>query len=325
MPIKRGGLRFLDEFTFTASARQSMALQVPARYLQHLWLWLRGTLTISAVTVPGDIHADGPANLIATVELLIDGKTHKIGSFPAFLRVAQRYFRTVGHNAGLGSSAAGVYTFEVLVPLSFEAVSTIRPIDTLLDGRPVKNATLNITWQGAGDLVVGETSTLAITATTCQVYLQDTEPFPEDAPFWVYREIETTHGGIVTSGASRLQISFTPKGIMRFIQLRAIDGADLSDAIINEIDALRVNGERPYSDLEDDFVQAFARYEYGIDIDPDGYYHLELVENGHVRTTGLGANNAPLKDVDVIADTTVGAGATSIVSHVGEHVPPDAI
>src|SRR5207245_4150027 len=191
--LRRGGLRLVDSFAFVASARQTIQIQVPARYMQRIWLWLRGTLTISAVTIPGTVHTDGPANLIGTVELLVDGRTYKIGAYPAFLRAAQKYFQTLGQNAGLTSGAAGVYNFEVLVPLMFASDGTVSPTDTLVDGRIVKNITLNLTWNAATNLIVGNTSTLALTATTCQVYIEDTEPFPVDAPFWVFRETETTY------------------------------------------------------------------------------------------------------------------------------------
>lgn len=323
--LKRGSLRLLDSFTFSSGARQTMDLNVPARYMQTLWMWLRGTLTISATTVLGTVHIDGPANIIGTVELLVGGKTYKIGSFPAFLRAAQKYYQTEGQNAGLTSGADGAYNFEVLVPLMFQAIGTISPMDTLIDGRFIKKMTLNITWQTAADLLVGETSTLALTSTTCQVYMMDTEPFPVDAPFYVFRETETTHSGIVTSSASRLELSHSPNGIMRFIQLRAIDGSDLSDAVINSY-SVRLNGEEyPVREVEDDFTQALGMYEYGYSGNPDGYYHIELVENGRVFTTGLGSDRTkPIKDIDVLADTTVGAGATSIVSHIGEHVPAEA-
>src|SRR5207245_9804041 len=99
--LKRGGLRLVDSFAFVASARQTIQIQVPARYMQRIWLWLRGTLTISAVTIPGTVHTDGPANLLATVELLVDGRTTTIGAYPPFLPAAQRQFYPPGPNAGV--------------------------------------------------------------------------------------------------------------------------------------------------------------------------------------------------------------------------------
>lgn len=323
--LKRGGTRLVDTFVFASGARQTITIQVPARFVKRIWLWLRGTLTASGVTVPGTVHQDGPANLLSVVEMLVDGKTVKFGSGPAFQRIAQRYDQTDGVNDGLVSGAAGVYAFEALVPLLFEAPSTVSPVDTLLDGRFVKNITLNLTWGTTASLIVGNTSTLALTGVTCDVYMEDTEPFPTAAGFWTLREVETTFAGIVTSQNSRLIVPFTPGAIMRAIQLRSVDGSDLSDAIINTIN-LRINGEEvPLNSLEDDFVQARARHEFGTDFTNEGYYHLEFSEQGRVATTGLGAKleGQAINAIDLILDTTVGAGATSIVAHTVEHVPPE--
>ena len=325
MLLQRGSTRLVDTFTFAASARQTMDIQVPAKYMQRIWVWLRGTLTISAVTVPGTIHTDGPANLITTLELLVDGKLQKIGSGPSFFRIAQWYDQTGGRNAGLTSPNAGVYTFEALIPLMFEAASSVSPIDTLIDGRMVTAITLNLTWGTTASLILGNTSTLALTATTAEIYMQDTDPFPLDSPLWTMRESEITQTGVLTATETRIPVPFNPGSIIRALQLRAIDGTDLSDAIINTI-SLRLNGEEwPLRALEDDFQQALQLHNFGRDLVQPGYYHLELNENGRIATTGLGANpDVQLNDVDLILDTTVGAGATSIVVHVVEHVPPDA-
>ncbi len=328
MALKRGGRRLVDAFnTFTANTRFTMDIEVPQRFIKNFFVWLRGTLTISAVTVPGTIHTDGPANLIGQLELLVDGKTVKIGSGPSFLRIAQKYMQSDMVNNGLVSANAGVYPFEALIPLMFESPSTVSPIDSLLDGRFVSNITLNLTWNAAANLVIGNTSTLALTVVSAQVYVDDTEPFDTGGrKFWTNREIETTIAGIITSTTSRLEVPFSPGNILRAIQLRSIDGTDLSDAIINALN-LRINGgeERPYTDLEDDFLQALGLAEFGVDFLPDGYYHLELAEAGRPATTALGAKleGQAINSVDLIADTTVGAGATSIILHTVEMVPPE--
>lgn len=324
---KRGGISLLDgnTFTFVAGARQQTQLPVPGTYMRRLWLNLRGTLTISAVTVPGTVHSDGPANLIQDVELLIDGFPLKKGAGAAFLRIAQKYDQTEGLNTGLVSGAAGVYTFHALIPLLFEMPSSAGRMDSVEDGRNIKNMTLALTWGTTANLIVGNTSTLAITATTCEVYVEDTEPNFARDPRSIrrFKEYETSHLAIITSAGSRLKLD-PPSGdsIIRSVQLRAIDGTDLSDAIINTLVGLQINGrdEVPLNNIEDDFLQARSMYEFGTDFNPDGYYHIELAENGLVATTGLGAGGVEIKTLDIVADTTVGAGATSIVSHVCELV-----
>ena len=325
--LKRGGRRLVDSFTFAASARQTMDIEVPQRFIKAFYVWVRGTLTISAVTVPGTVHTDGAAQLITTLELLVNGKTVKFGSGPSFLRMAQKYQQTAGVNNGINTANASAQPFEALIPLLFEMPSSVSPIDSLLDGRLVSSITLNLTWGAAGAQIVNNTSTTALTVTTAEVYVDDTEPFDtQGRGFWTFQEVETTEAGIVTSTASRLQVPFSPGEILRAIQLRAIDGVDLSDAIINSYD-LRINGgeERPYTGNEDDFAQAISLYDFGVDFLPDGYYHLELAEGGRPATTGLGAKleGQAVNSVDIIADTTVGAGATSVVIHTAKMIPPE--
>lgn len=328
--LKRGGLRLVDTLTFVAGARQTSRIEVPARFMQRLWVWLRGTLTVTVVTTPGTVHNDGPANLIQQLELLVDGKTVKIGSGAAFLRIGQQFDQTDGVNNGILSGALGVYPFQALIPLCFEAPSTVSPIDTLLDGRLVKNMILNLTWGTTASLVIGNTSTLAVAA-TAEIVMQDTEPFATVAPFWTMRESETTFTNIATAGQTRLQLPFTPGAIIRSIQLRAIDanaGNNPLQNIINTL-SLRVNGEEfPLNQVQDEFTQAIARQVFGRDQTAVGYYHLEMSENGRVASTGLGAKleGQAVKDIDIILNTTTGGGGaalTQIVAHLVEHVPPE--
>ena len=329
--LKRGGLRLVDTLVMVAGARQTSRIEVPARFMQRIWIWLQGTLTISVVTVPGVVHNDGPANLIQQLELLVDGKTVKIGSGPAFLRIGQQFDQTDGVNNGILSGAAGVYPFQALIPLLFEGPSTVSPIDTLLDGRLVKNMILNLTWGAAANLIVGNTSTLALGVVTAEIYLQDTEPFDTQAPFWTMRESETTFTNIATAAQTRLPLPFTPGAIVRAIQLRAVDanaGNNPIQTIINTI-SIRVNGEEfPWNQTQDEFDQAVARQLFGRDQTAMGYYHLELAEAGRIASTGLGAKleGQAVKDIDLILNTTVGGGGaalTMIVAHLVEHVPPE--
>lgn len=324
--LKRGGLRLVDTFAF-ATVRQTMKIQVPDRFIRKLYLNLTGTLTISGVTVPGTVHTDGPARLLSLFELLVDGKTLKFGYGGSFLRLAQKYDQSLGFNNGLVSAGAGVYNFQCVVPIYFEAPASVSPVDTLIDGRNVEVMTANLTWGVAADLLIGNTSTPVLTNVTCQVLMEDTEPFPTKGPFWWNREIETRYPNIVTNPQFRLSIPFQPGAIMRAIQLRSTDGTDLSDEIINAL-SLRINGEEtPINTIEDDAFQAISMYQFGSPLDTQGYYHGELAENGKVAMTGLGAklSGQAVNDVDILVDCTVGAGATEIVAHTVEHVPPGAL
>lgn len=323
--FKRGELRLIDTFNFVSGQRQQIELSVPEKFLQRLWLNIRGTLTISAVTVPGTIHRDGAAQSVANVQLDLDGQPLKIGSLASFLRLAQRYDETSGANFGLVSPAAGVYPFQCVVPLFFESVRSVNPLDTLVDGRFVKNMVLTLTWGTAAAMLVDETSTTALSALTAEVYFEDTEPFVTEAPFWRFEEFETLHDNILTNQQTRLILPYKLGSILRAVQLRAVDDNDLSDDIINAL-TLRINGgEQPWRDVEDDFLKAWSQHRFGLDSVADGYYHLELAENGRVMSTGLGAGNQELiNTLDILADTTVGVGATSILSHLVQYVPPDA-
>jgi hypothetical protein len=328
--LLRGERRLLDgsTFSFVSGARQTAQLPVPTDFIKRLWLWVRGTLTISGVTVPGTVHTDGPANLIQTVELLVDGFPLKVGSGPAFMRIANMYDMTDGVNNGLISAGAGVYQFEAMVPLIFEQPLSVSPFDTILIGNQIRNLVLNLTWGTTASLVFGNTSTLAITATTVQVYSETTKPFALKGPRpWLLREAETQLLNVLTSSGTRLLMPFNEGSVYRAIQLRAIDGSDLSDAVINTIN-FRINGgqEIPFNTIEDDFMQAYDLYHFGANVMADGYYHVELAEGGRILTTGLGAGVKPnqINAIEFILDTTVGAGATSIVAHTVELMQPKA-
>lgn len=328
--LKRGNVKLLDTFTFVSGQRQTRDLQVPSKFLQRLYCNMNGQLTVSAVAVPGTVHADGASNLLNNVELQLDGKTLKNASGPSYLRVANRYAPTVGQNNGIYSAGAGVYLFNATIPLFFEAIGSVSPQDTLVDGRAIKTMTMNLTWGTTASLIFGNTSTLALANVTCDIYAKYTEPFETAAPFWAFREIDTQClNPVTTSGQSRMPIPFNPGSVMRSIQLRAIDGNDLSDAMINSVN-LRINGgeETPLESLEDDFASSLPLYEEGGDFDPTGYIHLELAENGKVAMTGLGAKLAgkSINSIDIVANTTAPVSGTgNITAHTCEHVPPGGL
>lgn len=326
--FRRGQLSLLDDstFSFAANTRQTAQLPVPALFMKRVWLQLKGTLTISAVTVPGVVHADGPANLLSNLDLLLDGFPLKTGRPVHNLRLAQKYFKSIGTNSGLVGGGAGVYEFEAMIPLCFEMPDSVGPFDTIEDGRGIRNMVLNLTWGATSDLIVGNTSTLALTNTTVAVYVETTDPFPRVGPRYRFQETDTSYNNILTSAATRLQVPFTGGGVIRSLILKTIDGSDLSDSIINSIVGVNINGkqETPFDNIEDDAFQAISQYLFGLGYQaPEGYYHIEFAEGGLVLTTGLGARVPPksLNSLEVIANTTVGAGATSIVGHLAEVVP----
>lgn len=324
--LYKPGVRLIDTVAFTAGARVPVDIQVPQTFMRRLLLRVFGSLNIAAGTTDGVPHVDGAANLIRSLELLVDGKTLKQGSGASFFRLAQLYHQTVGRNTGITSGAVATYPFEALIPILFESPSSVAPTDTFLDGRDLTSIDLNLTWGDAQpDLIIGgdRDETFSVPP-QCEIYVVETEPFVTRGGFWGLREVETTLGGVLTSTGTRLQVPFTPGAVMRAIQLRGVDGSNLSDTVINRITARLNGGDQPLRDLAGALVQDEAQHLFGIDTRPVGYYHLELAEAGRVLSTGLGAQRK-LNAIDLILDTTVGAGATSIVAHTVEYVPPGGL
>jgi hypothetical protein len=305
--------------SFVAGTRQKVELMVPDTYIKNLFLNVRGTLTISGVSVPGLPHLDGPANLIRRIEVLIDGDQVKLGQGPFFLRLAQLYNKTLGVNSGILSGAAGVYEFQAVIPIMFAMPDSVSPLDSAEDGGDIKKKIeLAITWGSTSDVIVGNTSTLAIVA-TAQVYLDDTEKTFRRNRVYRFRQYETSDQNIVTASNTRIIVPTPNEGsIIRTLLLKQNDGANLSDAVINALNALKINGSKevPFTSIEDDFLQALALYSDGAQYMPDGYLPIELAERGLIATTGLGASGRNIKTLDLFLDTTVGAGATSIDTHV---------
>lgn len=333
----RGSRTLLDDgtFAFVASTRQQVQLPVPATFIKRLWLNLRGTLTITGVTVPGLPHLDGAANLLQKIELYIDGEQVKFGMGPHFLRLAQKYFQTAGVNTGILSGAAGVYAFNAQIPLMFEMPSSRGGgIETIEDGRLIRNMLLAVTWGTTADLIVGNTSTLALTNTSIQVYCEDTDPnFVRQGQLYRFREYETSLLNVGTSDSTGFPIDPPALGsVIRSILLKSVDGTNLSDAVINTLAKLQINGNNkiPFDTIEDDFFQGLSLYDFGIDVMPDGYYLLEMAEqpkNALVVSTGLGARGGEIKTMKVVLGTTVGAAgqaATSVIAHISELVPRKA-
>jgi hypothetical protein len=333
MPLlKRGGLRLVQSVPFVSGARsQAVTITPGARFVKRLWAYIKAVAHVTGGTGAGTISTDGGAILARLFEVYKDGTPLKVGSPIAFFRIGQKYDQTDGVNRGLVSLAAGAdNNIEVLVPLSFVAGSSVAPTDTLIDGRFTDTLQFFVTWDVAGVLATGEDGVLSITSGQLDLYIEDTEPFPIKNPFWSQREVETQLDGVLTSKGTRMVLPVTPGAVLRSIQLRALDAGVPSDAILNAI-TIRVNGnEKPVDTIGADFERAKSDHTFGnaaAAARPTGTYHVELAENGRVASTGLGGSGTGvrLNSLDLILDTTVGVGATSIIAHTVEHLPPGII
>lgn len=341
-PIMRAGLRSAGTIAYPSPApaagatirSQVFLISVPRRFVKRIWVWLTGTLTVTGGTGVGTILPDDIANLIAKLELYVDGIPVKVGSGAAFFRVAQRFDQTTGAKTGITSKAAGASNiFTCLIPLSFEALSTVSPSDTLLDGRTVQNLQFFVTWNDPTAVIKGNDGTLAIVGGQVEIFTEDTEPFPIKAPFWIHREVETVLSPVVASTQSRLVMPVTPGSVLRSILLQATDtGAGGQpvpvDTLLNNA-TIRVNGnEKPLDTLNVAFVRARAEHVFGNPgLLPVGYYHLELAEHGKVATTGLGARlgSAAINSLDLVFSTNAPTGTGAITAHTIEHLPPGVI
>lgn len=341
-PIMRAGLRSAGTIAYPVPAPAAggntrspvFLISVPRRYLKRIWVWLTGTLTVTGGTGVGTILPDNIANLIAKLELYVDGIPYKVGAGAAFFRIGQRFDQTSGVNQGVVSKAAGASNaFRCLIPVSLEAMSTVNPADTLLDGRGVQNLQFFVSWNDPTAVIKGNDGVLAMVNTQVEIFVEDTEPFPIKAPFWIFREVETVQSPIVQSLQTRLILPVTPGAVLRSILIGAFDtGAGGQpvpvDTLLNQV-TIRVNGaDKPLDTLDINFIRARAEHVFGNPtILPVGWYHLELAEHGKVATTGLGARlgAAAINALDLIFNTNAPVGLGSIVAHTVEHVPPGVI
>lgn len=327
MSLLRRGLRSVQVVAATLGQRSApVNIQVPNRFIKRIWVYVTGAFTITGGTGAGSINPEGSVRILDHLQLLVDGTPVKDGSGPQFFRQAQRYDQTTGDNVAIASKAAGANnTVEALVPLQFEGSSLVSPVDTLLDGRFVNNIILYITWANLSDLVPGNDGALAAVNLQAEVFIEDTDPFPTKSPFWTMLERETHLPGVGTSSGSRLILPFTPGAIMRGLDLMTTDGGIVSDAILKHF-TLRINGQdKPIDTVAANFLRAMQNHQFGLAaLFPVGHYGVEFEENGRLATTGLGAGLqlGRITSLDLILDTVVGAGATEIIAHTVEHVPP---
>lgn len=316
-------------FQFAAGATQNLELPIPRRYVNKMWLRLRGQLQITAVTVPGFIHTDGIANLVQQVEVLIDGNPWKKGLFASFFRNAQTYDATEGVNDGVYSGAQGNYNFEVLVPLYGGVPSSAGKLDGLVDGTKQSKFQINVTWGTAANVVIGATSTVTPVNTVLEVHIEDTAPFDHKGDFLVHLEQETTLNNIQAGGAV-LPIPFLKGAVMRSILVRVTDGTDLSDDIITGI-TIRINGgeELPVNQIPAPVIQGMKKYRLKGESMPVGYYLIEFPEGGVealILSTGLGAKvpadgSGSINGIELVLDTNAPLVAGSLTAHTTSLAP----
>lgn len=326
--LKRGGLRLVDTLAFTSGKKMpAVKVQTGNRFYKALWFFLTGAFTVTGGTGAGTINPEGSINIVDNIQVFKDGAPYKNGAGEHFFRVNQRYDQTSGINNAIASKAAGANNvIEALIPVHFEAPSSVSPTDTLIDGRFTTDLSVYVTWGALTDYILGSDGALAFANGQIEVYVEDTDPFELKGPFWVHREIESELSPIITSAQMRFPLPITPGATLRAISFKAMDAGVVSDAILNRA-TIRINGQdKPIDSISAKFLRDKDNHDFGnAGISPQGYFHLELAEGGRVATTGLGGRGTGVKlnSLDVILDTTVGAGTTTIIAHTVEHVPPE--
>lgn len=332
MSYLRKGWRSIAVVPFTAGARsQPVNIQVPSRFVKNLFVYLTGAFTITGGTGAGSINVDGSVAILKLLEFYVDGTPLKVGAGVNFFREAQVWGQTSGINLAVASKAAGANnTLNALVPLHFEAPSTVSPIDTLLDGRLVSTLTFFVTWDQLLTLVPANDGALAAVNLQVELFVEDTDPFAIKSPFWHNLERETIQSPIGTSAGTRIILPFTPGGVMRSMLIQTLDtGAGVVplavDTMLKHI-TLRLNGkDKPIDTVDSTFIRALNNYKFGLaGITPTGYYHVELDELGRVASTGLGAGlgTDKINSVELLLDTVAPVGQGQIVVHTTEHLPP---
>ena len=336
MSLQRAMKYSAGTIAYPGAAKASPAFLIPmsSRFLKVLWLYLSGTFVVTGGTGAGTLNPDGAVNLIQQVVVKRNGRPIKAGMGATFLRVANRYYNVAGRNAGITAKTAASYPFTAIVPIMFEAVGSISPLDTYLDERLAgQNLELDITWGDGTSLISGSDATsLTFTNTQVEVFVSDTAPFQLKAPFWTFDESETLVTPVGTSSKTLLNINWTKQQIVRGILLQATDGGVVSDAILKHV-TLLINGnsDKPWDFINADFSRGVADALFKQQFaDAVGYYHLELAELtagglSMVGSTGLGARLPKGTDINTLQlqlDTVAGAGVTQITAHVLAHIPP---
>jgi len=329
----RQGLKLISDssFPFAWATTQQDEFPLPDQPVKRIWGRLKGTFLPGAVVVPGTPVLDGAVALVPKIVLQLDGKEWKQGSLGSFLRLGELYDQADADVLDIYSGAAISQDFDILIPFLAESAGSVEPTDSLIDGRVRRKLQVEVNWGTAASLLIGNTSTPAVTNCVLELYYEATAPFDVTAPFWLFRESDLPFQNIVTALQADFKLPYEQGNVIRFLQIRMQDAGDLVDTLIDKL-SLLINGtkEIPLLDLKKGFIEGYTKYNFGVFSLQKGYIHIELCErdNGgsHVLKSGLGANGTgdQINALALRCATNSGVGPnTSIVVHVGEMVPAE--
>ncbi|HEV7298559.1 MAG TPA: hypothetical protein VGN72_04280 [Tepidisphaeraceae bacterium] len=162
--IKRG-----NTAQFISAGREAIKLQTDGGWQKYLFISLAGTLTFAAganntrtAAKPGDEWA-----LVKNLKIVMFGKDIWNGSGEE-LRAMQRVWfgRDAQTVPALGDGTTASVVFDSTLVFPFVDNETIRPYDTLHDGRSVGDARLEIEWETTANANSGATAAAAQLSTT---------------------------------------------------------------------------------------------------------------------------------------------------------------
>ena len=297
-------------------------VELPRSYLfKRLVLRLSGSVTWAAGT-PTAVGTEQPLAILRSIEIIADGrKTIARAAGKDLFRLAHI---TVGKRPELSFTApagAGPSPFAATIPIDFQALRFVKPVDSYLDPRGFEKLELRVTWGVVGDLVTGGTTPAVSAATQLSVTaIQTTE-----GEFNIMAsKLITSLQRDVTATTPNLELVLPRTGLLAGILLRTERDNSVQNDILNRFTLKSDNNISHFDQIVAPDLQRRNVFDYQLDLGGggdgqiSGYYYVDLTEDGRLNSA---LNTFVLNELKAILDVTRTSGVEMITATLLQFEP----
>lgn len=306
--------------SLTYSESGTATLDLPRNYAyKGLHLRLTADITVAGGSASGTVKDTSGAQLLKRITIRANGRdVIKSIDFETLHRLTQIRYGTRPEATVMANGGAQANTLlNIHAYLPFEMWRSRKPIDTLLNSKPLQTLEFIADWGAKNDWVDSSYDrTTTINACALEVMSEEYVGVGEKELFAVNKESSTEPE--VTATSSEFQIKLPTSNIYRAIALVARADGKLNNSIINNIQIK--SGTEVFKNVKANHLRDANKRRYAIETWPTGYHVLEFAPDGLMSealdTRGFGDN------LEIILDVTKQSGTNKIHVYPVEVILP---
>lgn len=289
--------------------------EIPRSFLyKGIVIRLSGSVTIGTANVT-TAASENPLALIQKIEIVADGRKMLVSLSARDLFRHAHIFNGKAPELVTPTltTAASPAAFAATIPISFEALRMISPVDSFFDPRSYEKVELRITWGTANSMASAVGTAVLAIAAGCQATVHAIQTV-EGADMVLFNRLQTYDETSVTASSQNLAVNVPRSGLLGGILLRTDRDLVTVDNIINYVTLRSDNAYNHVDRLDWATIQRRNIFDYQIDGVSNngalsGYAFIDLTEDGQISSA---LNTYDLQTIQLIFDVTRTSGTELI-------------